>query len=138
MLQHSNDTLPGDEELRRYREGNDTEKALMASYVSAGDLVAEQVAFATPGVHSFVYRILQPGYPRYYPYYRLGAFGEVHGIQCNEEVRHGHIHTVRPRVLKRMPGYPHIFLSWLAVSGNRGRCQSSPRDRFGAFLSPRR
>ncbi|KAJ7793594.1 hypothetical protein B0H14DRAFT_2622699 [Mycena olivaceomarginata] len=37
--------------------------------------------------HEFVYRILQPGYPRYYPVYRFGSIGEVHKVKLSEQVR---------------------------------------------------
>jgi hypothetical protein len=79
--------LPLDEQLAVYRQCNGQDRALTANYVSAGDLIAERVGSHNTGVHSFVYRILQPGYPRYYPVYRFGSIGEVHEIQEDDQVR---------------------------------------------------
>ncbi|KAJ7710062.1 hypothetical protein B0H14DRAFT_2646238 [Mycena olivaceomarginata] len=78
-------TFPPDEQLVVYRQGNDKETATTASYVCAGDLLAERVASHILGVHSFVYRIVQAGYPRYYPIYRFGSIGEVHEINHDEQ-----------------------------------------------------
>jgi hypothetical protein len=60
---YSKTTLPPNGQLLRYREANDKEKVLTASYINVGDLMAEQVVFPTAGVHSFVYRLssLLPG-----------------------------------------------------------------------------
>jgi hypothetical protein len=87
MSTPSRSTYPTDAQLALYRQGNGTETALTAGYVSAGDIIAERVASRIVGVHEFVYRILQPGYPRYYPVYRFGSIGEVHKITLSEQVR---------------------------------------------------
>ncbi|KAJ7788305.1 hypothetical protein B0H14DRAFT_3504376 [Mycena olivaceomarginata] len=81
----SRPTHPTDAQLVLYRQGNGTETALTAAYVSAGDIIAERVASRTVGVHEFVYRILQPGYPRYYPVYRFGSIGEVYKVTLSEQ-----------------------------------------------------
>jgi hypothetical protein len=80
-------TFPPDKQLVVYRQGNDKETATTVNYVCAGDLLAERVASHIPGVHSFVYWIVQAGYPRYYPIYRFGSIGEVHKINHDEQVR---------------------------------------------------
>ncbi|KAJ7879509.1 hypothetical protein B0H14DRAFT_1604050 [Mycena olivaceomarginata] len=78
-------TFPLDSQLVVYRQGNDTEAALSAAYITAGDVFAERTESHAAGVQSFVYRILQPGYPRYYPVYRMGSIGEVYEVQYGEQ-----------------------------------------------------
>jgi hypothetical protein len=107
MTMTSKPTFPLDEQLALYRQCNGQDRALTANYVSAGDVIAERVGSHNTGVQSFVYRILQAGYPRYYPVYRFGSIGEVHEIQQDEQVRPHYVYGLP--LLSRPSGNGHVI-----------------------------
>jgi hypothetical protein len=83
-----------------------------------------------------VYRILQPGYPRYYPVYRFGSIGEVHKIKLSEQVRLLLVRIPVDYELNSTPGSCCVILHSFAFSGYPKRHQSPPGDRVCVVLSP--